>query len=208
MHRLKSMLVLLALSSLAFTACTSVDYQGNLIVVEEQVSDIHLRVSLLDRISLQEKYGKEDNPFIDYPGMMPPRHFFVFEAEISTEESTVEFEQQTIKLQVGSDVNKSYNAFTLKKEWEPYYDDDNQKLHMGMTMNKVMKPTKFTVSPGNPHTALLVFLVKPNEARESTLIIPARTPEGDEGVLELSFPIIKMLDGKEEIPSENTGIFK
>jgi hypothetical protein len=38
-------------------------------------------------------------------------------------------------------------------------------------------------------------------------LIPSITAVGDEVIIEIPFNIMKMVDGKEEIPSENTGIF-
>ncbi|OQY31629.1 MAG: hypothetical protein B6241_13450 [Spirochaetaceae bacterium 4572_59] len=176
-------------------------------VIEEQVSDIHFKLTLLDRPSLISQYSKEDNPFIDFPGKLPPRYFFVFETEISTEVSTVDFSQKNITMQIESDMYKCSNTFTLKKAWEPYYENDSQELHMGRTINRTLKPADFTVSPDKPYKGTLVFLVPIKEAQEATIMIPARTPEGDEGIIEIPFTLKKMVDGKEEVPSENTGIF-
>lgn len=199
--------VLLLLTVLTFVACTTTNYQGEVIVIEEQVSDIHFKLTLLDRPSLINQYGKKDNPFIDFPGKLPPRYFFVLETEISTEESTVEFSQKNITIQVGLETYKCSNTFTLKKAWEPYYDNDSEQLHMGKTINRILKPVNFTVSPGNPYSGTLVFLIPVKDAQEATIMIPARTPGGDEGIIEIPFTLKKMVDGKEELPSENTGIF-
>ena len=207
MHHFKRMLPLMILCALAFISCKTVDYQGELVIIEHQVSDIHLKLTLLDRDTLIDRYGKEANPFIDFPEKLPRRYFFVFDTEINSEVSTVNFAKKTITIKVGSDEYKTSNPFTLQKAWEPYNDNDSQELHRGRTINKTLKPVEFTVAPDSPYEGLLVFLVPVKEAKEATLFLPASTPDGDEGVIEIPFTLKKMVDGEEEIPSENTGIF-
>ena len=199
------LLLLLILLSLTVFACKTVDYQGELQVIETQVADIHLKLTLQDRESLLNMYRKDENPFIDYPGKFPRKYFFVFRTEITSETSTVEFNQSDITIQAGSETYKCLNTFTLKKAWEPYYDSDRQQLHKEIIINKTLKPADFIVTPEAPYKGTIAFLIPKPEETEAVILLGAKTPEGDEGVIEIPFEI--KMNSDEGFPQENTGIF-
>ncbi len=209
MQRFTYPTLLLALAVLVLTACQTVDYQSELQVVEHHVSDISIKLTLLDRNTLIDRYGKEDNPFIDFPGKLPRRFFFVFDLEIETEESEVSFSQKTMAINIGSNQYRASNDFKLKKDWEPYHETDNQMLHREITINKTLKPAVFTVSPDKPYKGLIVYLIPVSDeaSPESSIILPAKASNGDEGIIEIPFDLVRYEGGEKAVPSENTGIF-
>ena len=209
MRKFTQLILLLVSGALLFTSCRTVDYQSELQVVEQQVADIHIKLTLLDRNTLIDRYGEEFNPFIDFPGKLPRRYFFIFDLEIDTETSVIDFSQKNMAINIGSDQYGAMNDFKLKRDWEDYNENDRQKLHRGITINETMKPVEFTVSPDNPYKGLLVFLVPVSNdtSPESSIILPATASNGDEGIIEIPFKLARYEDGEKAVPTENTGIF-
>ncbi len=192
---------------LVLSSCKTVQYNYEDQVITHEVADITVKMTLLSEAHLQELFGKEENPFINYPSKFPRKYFFVFETEITTQTSTVSFDRMNSSLKIGNAYYKGANQYNLPRDWAPYYENDRAELHMKTKIKQTLKPDDFTVSPDNPFTGYLVFLVPVGEEREGTVQLPAFTPDGDEGVIEIPFAIEKFIDGEVAVPSDNTGIF-
>ena len=176
-------------------------------VIEHQVSDIHFQLIPLTREDLIEKYGKESNPFIDYPGKLPRKFFLIFDTVITTEQSEVEFSRDTITVTIGNSTYKTLTYFSLQTIWNAYDESDRASLHRKKTIMNTLKPSAFSAGPVNSFKGTLAFLIPLKEDTKGVLHIPAKTPEGDEGVIDIPFTLEKYIDGEKAVPSENTGIF-
>ncbi len=203
----RAIIPVLLFSLAILTGCRTTTYQPTQDTIEYKISDIQFRLTPLTRDNLIELYGKDENPFIDFPGKLPPRYLLVFDTSITTETSEVEFSRETITISIGESTYKASNYFTLNSNWNSYYDNDTQALHMRNRINKTLKPSEFSASPDAPFKGFLVFLIPIKDATKGTIRIPAKTPQGDEGVIEIPFTLEKYIGKDKAIPSENTGIF-
>jgi hypothetical protein len=77
---------------------------------------------------------------------------------------------------------------------------------MMRTVKGALKPDSFTVSPGTPFKGMLVFLLPVKVENEATILLPARSTDAGEGIIEIPFTLLGKYDNG-DLPVKNTGIF-
>jgi len=212
-----SAILTIALTGLTlFSGCSSIQITGSSEPFIQDVADIHFELTLLGRDELRERFGKDENPFIDYPGKLPRKHILVFQASISSEETVLSIDRNETYVTIANGNHKGMSARRLINVWEPYYRDDRDEAHKKRTMNTNLKSDTIEVSPDSPFQGLLVFMIPVDENTKGIAVLPAVTSSGDRGDVEIPFSY-RFVDGgikgyseteKEDSSVEkNTGIF-
>ncbi len=200
----------MALILTGLSGCLTRPPQVQLPVITEKTADLTITLKPLSYDELKERHGSNRrdklNPFIDYPGQVPQRRIIVFDAEFSTEESTILFNIRDIKLAIGDETGKAASIEYLIRLWDVY----NNKTAFSKTIpdkaRRYMLPREFTVKPGENIAGYLVFAEPfPKIGGEGLLTIPVTTDSGDTGTIEIKIDFDSNEGTEEE--TENTGIF-
>ena len=119
-----------------------------------------IRVVFLSEEELLKRFGRTENPYVNYPGKFPPRNFVVFEAilESGGEELFVKIPEITLAL--GEAEGEAFTERRLKSVWNFYYKDDKRAnlLLQDKVDEGIPHISEISVMPGEVATFLLVFL--------------------------------------------------
>jgi len=178
-------------------------------VIQTKTADLTITLAPISEETLLERHGSNKyyprNPFIDFPGQVPPKRFAVFEAKFETSESTVLFSLNDITLRIGEKGGRATSVEYLRNLWLGYKDDRGWGRILEATQN-TMLPREFTVTPGHPVEAYLVFANNyPKEGGDGLMVIEVVTPGGDKGTIEI--PMSFSTSGLDLETEDNTGIF-
>ncbi len=192
------------------TGCASAAPEAKLsapIVLE--AGDLSISLEYLNRSTLRERHGRNNatnkiNPFMDFPALLTPKRFVVFEMTASTTESTVLFDLDDLFLSIGGTNGDAKKAGYLGTIWEAYDVDIDA---MKKTLKDTVLPDKFEVTPERPVSGYLVFAEGyPPEGGTGELNLTLSTAAGDSGSLSRTIVFgSKNEDVVQEV--ENTGIF-
>ena len=187
--------------------CRSVDYVPSQDTIVYKLSDITITLTPLSQENLISSYGKNENPFINYPGRLPHKTFVVFDVEIRSQNTILESSRRNMELILENVVIRGENKESLTNAWNHYFSSDRQELHMKKTIRELLREDMFTVTPDNPFQGLIVFLIPLKETSDALLRIPAKTSGGDEGIIEIPIKMLRFQNGELVMPEENSGIF-
>ncbi len=207
MRRLLIIFVLLA--AVFLSSCISRPPELTQMEIITKAADLSISLVPLSRETLIERHGTNKyyarNPFVDFPGQIPPRRIIMFEATFETTESTVFFTLKDISLRIGEKGGKATSVEYLRNLWYGYKDDRGWSRIMEATRNNML-PREFTVSPEEPASAYLVFANNyPKEGGDALMVLVVSTPGGDRGTIEI--PMAFNISGMEPVKDDNTGIF-
>jgi hypothetical protein len=223
---MKRILILpfIAITLLLLSSCQSTEFTPDTPVLEKTVGDIEFQLRYVGEKESRELLGDEYNPFYNFPGKMPRKQFFVFDTLITSESSEVEIELRDITISLdGRAESRARSRRTLDIDWSPYYEDDFEEAQKKTNMKKTMSRDTIIVTPDEPFQAWIVFLpsisdaflqnilITPKDGPANALIsIPAKTADGDEGIVEIEMNIGEMMGdaAQEELAPSNTGIFE
>lgn len=209
MKRLLILLVVIG-AMLLNTACLSsgIDLNAPLELEPTVVNfaDVTLEATPLTEQDLQTRYGFLSTYLIKYRGLIPRKNIHIVKVTVSSETTDlrINISQSMLSLDdrgtqpiftadifehLGNAVGASNKEEFLKMV---YRDFDEEMLY---------------VSPGEPEEFFLLFLNRLERGQELLLEIPARTSEGDVGVMEITpfFPLFD--DDVKEKEEYNSGIF-
>ena len=173
------------------------------IVIEQNLGDISLKMTLLTEEELVKRHGRDENPFYAYPGKVPRKDFFVFDTVITTENSEINFILDEILLTLDTGItDNAKNRNTLLGTWDFYLKNDISQAQMKRVIKQNLSENKFMVTPSEDYKGYIVFLVKSEAAKEGILQIPAETAEGDKGIIEIPFHFAQEAKGSENLFSK------
>lgn len=208
----QSVLTLFLLVLLSITAsCVSNAPEassGEPIIIE--AADLTIRLVPVSRDELRERHGANTdrmrNPFIDQRSQLTRKRIVVFEADISTTESTVLFALEDNSLMIGGQTSRGTSRELLLNFWKGHASQEELATMHDKTL-RYMLNREFTVEPGKPAQGYLVYAHNfPKEGGEGLLRFTVRTPDGSEGTLEetVNFTERGLATEEEKV---NTGIF-
>ncbi len=179
--------------------------------IQVKTADLTITLVPISEETLIERHGSNKyyprNPFVDFPGQVPPKRFIIFEARFETTESTVLFALNAITPRVGEKGGKATSVEYLRNLWVGYTIDDQRGWGRILeTTRNTMLPREFAVTPEEPAAAYLVFANNySKEGGKGMMVIGVSTPEGDKGTIEI--PMNFNTSGVESDTGDNTGIF-
>ena len=209
-HSARTVFPALLFFSSFFTGCLTKPPEANLPLITQKAADLTITLRPLSYDTLKERHGSNRrdklNPFIDYPGQVPQRRIVVFEAEFSTEVSTILVNIRDIKLAIDDKTGKAASVEYLTQLWNVYIQKTAYSNTIPSKARRTMLPREFTIIPGEPVSGYLVFAEPyPKTGGKGLLSIPMATPGGDRGTIEIEIDF-EGPDTKTE-PEESTGIF-
>lgn len=202
--------ILLVLLTSVLISCMTQSPVSEPSTITAQIADVNIEFVYLDRDTLIERHGSNlkwnQNPFVDYPGIMPRKNIFVLDTLIRTKESAVEFDIAEIRLAIEEKSGKAVSYLYLRNLWKAYEDDRGWSRIMNSSKD-YMFPNEFTADPEKPAKGYLVFPYNYGvEGGRGMISITLRTPDGDRGILDI--PIIVSENGIELLEgSGESGIF-
>jgi len=181
----KITIVLTLFIPILFLACTSKPITTSLEPITKEVADIKISLSYIPEIELIKMYKKDGNIFANYPGRVQPKKSIVFQLDISTEESVINFNINDLTLTIGAAFGNSRTQYQLLRAWGPYNNtllEENKAKKLARTR---MFNDEVTVTPDQPVSAWIVFLENfPNQGKGS-LSLYLSTEDGDSGSIEI-----------------------
>ena len=203
-------LILLPFVSFVFTSCLTKPPVADMPLITQKAADLTIKLQPLDYDTLKELYGSNRrdklNPFIDYPGQIPQRRIVVFDAEFSTEVSTILVTLRDITLAIDGQMGKAASVEYLVQLWDLYIKNTAFSNTIPGKARKTMLPREFTVIPGEPVNGYLVFAEPyPKTGGDGLLRIPVATETGDKGTIEIEISF-QDPEADSEV-NENSGIF-
>ncbi len=193
--------------------CLSKSPETNQGTISTRVADLTISLTYVSRDTLIERHGKNNyykqNPFVDYPGRIPPKNIVVFETSFRTDESTVLVELKDVKLKIEDKSGKAVNVEYLRNLWQGYTERDQRgRPRLERAARDFMLPEDILVEPGNPASGYLVFPYGyPKEGGDGMLTIIASTSNGDKGTIEIPMSFSENGAGDYVETEDNTGIF-
>ncbi len=203
-------LILLTFISFIFTSCLTKPPVASMPLITQKAADLTIKLQPMDYDTLKELHGSNRrdklNPFIDYPGQVPQRRIVVFEAEFSTEVSTILVTLRDITLAIDGQTGKAASVEYLIQLWDVYIKNTAYSNTIPGKARKTMLPREFTVIPGEPVNGYLVFAEPyPKTGGDGLLRIPVATDSGDKGTIEIEISFQDPNTDPDII--ENSGIF-
>jgi hypothetical protein len=138
----------------------------------------------LDEMTLQKRYGKKNNPFINVSHIITPRTFMVFDLIIKAKDQRLKFQLNKMELQYAAINVTPRNRFLMVEHWEfeDSYDDTVKGVDTARKValiNKTLFPDQFEVSPGSTIKGLIVFSANFPKSGTATLTIPVFESSGN-----------------------------
>lgn len=157
-----------------------------------QVGDVTFKATQMSPAELEKRHGKENNPYIGRPKGFT-FDTVIFELEISSTETTLFFDLTSCQLKIEGNSESADNRMRYMADWENY-TLNAQEYQMGdyyamkHIVNLTMLSNHVKVTPDKPVKGYIAFTgMFPRGLGETTMKIPARTLNGDEGDIKIPF---------------------
>lgn len=156
-------------------------------IVQLQDEQYNLQLRYVDQEELEERSGRYPSPFISR-SYLDTRELVVFELVVKNKSDvSSKFQLKNLELKVGPSIYGPKNAFTMKRFWDAYDIDTNDRARMDKQLDQYIYDREVSIPAGGLKRGWLVFFANLPKYGEMTVSLPLFSDQFQPDIYEFDF---------------------